>query len=71
MKIRATLHFKSGQKLVFFCSKIDWSYNTATDRLTKINAQDTEGWPGYFCFDDVSALTTRRVSRFARLPDGQ
>lgn len=71
LKLRVTLYFKSGQKIVFFCQDAKWSYNTASDRLTKLTTEKPEGWPAYFCFDDVSAMTTRRVSRWAALPHGQ
>jgi hypothetical protein len=70
-KLRVTLHLKSGRKIVFFCSNVKWSYNTSTDRLTKIETEDAEGWPPYFCFDDVSAMTKRLVWRWATLPDDQ
>jgi|GEM_PF-5293212 len=64
MRLRVTVHLKSGAKIRFLCTKINVVRNTRNE-LTEIKVENTKGWPLYTRLDDISAIQAEHVSRWA------
>ncbi|HEY1753719.1 MAG TPA: hypothetical protein VGG29_20850 [Caulobacteraceae bacterium] len=63
-KHRVTVHLRSGERLRFLCRVMKCTFHG--NDLHSLNAEHSVGFPHYLRLDDVSAITTERVTRFAR-----
>ena len=61
---RITLYLVGGQTISFRCKAFTYKYKTDTFRLCSYTVTGKgKDFPQHFVFDDVSAITSRRVLR--------